>query len=332
MTAKTRILVVGGGGVGAIVAFNLQYGCQTELTLVLRSNYTAVKQHGFEIHSCDHGKLVNWRPWKIVNTIPCISCDEDAFDFVVITAKNISNAHANLASQISPSVTPGVTTIVLIQNGLNIEQSYFNLFPRNIVLSGISMIGSEEIKPGFIKHSFADHLTIGSFHNPNLESAKEYEEAERFVGIYSAGGKTVCMYDRNVLWNRWKKLVYNSSINPICALTGLDAGQIRLAGDSISRLVRDAMREIEAAAKASGYELPVDIVEFMATVDPVEDHFAPSMLQDVRKGNSIEYEYLLGEPLREGQRLGVAMPVLSTLYALCSAIQWRIEAKREGLK
>lgn len=299
MTLKTRILVVGGGGVGAIVALNLQSGCQTELTLVLRSNYTAVQQHGFEIHSCDHGKLLNWRPWKselytdvchnntntntVVNTIPNISCDEDAFDFVVITAKNIPNAHANLASQISPSVTPGITTIVLIQNGLNIEQPYFNIFPRNIVLSGISMIGSEEIEPGFIKHSFADHLTIGSFHNPNLETAKEFEEAERFVGIYSAGGKTVCMHDKNVLWNRWKKLVYNSSINPICALTGLDAGQIRMAGDSISLLVRDAMREIEAAANASGYELPVDIVEFMATVDPVEDHFAPSMLQDVRK-------------------------------------------------
>lgn len=50
------------------------------------------------------------------------------------------------------------------------------------------------------------------------------------------------------------------------------------------------------------------------------------------QGNSIEYEYLLGEPLREGKRLGVAMPVLSTLYALCSAVQWRIEAERESLE
>jgi ketopantoate reductase len=48
------------------------------------------------------------------------------------------------------------------------------------------------------------------------------------------------------------------------------------------------------------------------------------------QGNSIEYEYLLGEPLREGKRLGVAMPVLSTLYALCSAIQWRTKEERNN--
>ncbi|KAJ5652048.1 hypothetical protein N7507_009474 [Penicillium longicatenatum] len=330
MTAKSKILVVGGGGVGAIVALNLDSASGTDVTLVLRSNYTAVTQHGFEIQSCDHGRLVNWRPWKIVNKIPHIYCSEDAFDFVVVTAKNIPNSSADLASQISPSVTPGITTVVLIQNGLNIERPYLERCPRNIMLSGISMIGSEETKPGFIKHSFADHLTIGPFRNPNLETTKEIEEAERFVGIYSAGGKTFCIYDKNVLWNRWKKLVYNSSMNPICAITGLDAGQIRRAGDSVATLVSDSMREIEAAAKASGYELPADIVEYMATVDPVEDRFAPSMLQDVRKGNSIEYEYLLGEPLREGKRLGVAMPVVSTLYALCSAIQWRTKEERSN--
>lgn len=303
MTGKSRILVVGGGGVGTIVALNLQSGGQAELTLVLRSNFTAVKQDGFEIHSCDHGKLLNWRPWKselyidfchnntntntVAGTIPNISCDEDAFDFVVVTAKNIPNVHADLASQISPSVTPGSTTIVLVQNGLNIERPYLDKFPRNIVLSGISLIGSEELKSGFVKHSFADHLTIGPFHNPNLETAKEIEEAESFVGIYSAGGKTVCIYDKNVIWSRWKKLVYNSSLNPICALTGLDAGQIRMAGDSISTLVRDAMREIKAAANASGYELPEDIVEYMANIDPIEGRFAPSMLQDVRKVLSV---------------------------------------------
>ncbi|KAJ5930264.1 2-dehydropantoate 2-reductase family protein [Penicillium verhagenii] len=325
MIKKLNILVIGGGGVGAIVALNLQSGCEAEVTLVLRSNYTAVEKHGYEIDSCDHGKLIHWRPWKIVNKIPTVSCANDAFDFVVVTAKNVPSKEVDLVSQIAPSITPGITTIVLVQNGLNIERPYLARFPKNIVLSGVSMIGSEETTPGSIKHTFTDHLTIGPFPNPNLDRLQEAEEAKRFIRIYSAGGKTSCEYDGVVLWSRWRKLVYNSSMNPICALTGLDAGQIRLAGDSIYNLVQDAMREIQAAAKAAGYELPPNIVEYMSNVDRVEDHFAPSMLQDVRKGNSIEYEYLIGEPLREGQRLGVAMPVLSTLYALCSAVQWRIK-------
>ncbi|KAJ5769269.1 hypothetical protein N7520_003828 [Penicillium odoratum] len=218
----------------------------------------------------------------VVDTIPNTSGDEDAFNFLVVTAKNISG-DVDLISQISSAVTPGITTIVLIQNGLNIERPYLDRFPNNVILSGISMIGSEETKPGFINHTFSDHLTIGSFPNPNLDPIVEVEEAQKFVSIYSAGGKTRCVYDKHLLWNRWKKLVYNSTMNPICAITGLNAGKIKLAGPSISALVHDAMREIEAAAKASGYELPEDIVEFMSNIDSPEDQFAPSMLQDVRK-------------------------------------------------
>ncbi|KAJ5703829.1 2-dehydropantoate 2-reductase family protein [Penicillium malachiteum] len=347
MAEQTKVLVTGGGSVGTIAALNLQSGDLAEVTLVMRSNYQVVKDNGFSIDSCDHGKLVRWRPsnsepnvlisviiiisltkeYTVLNAIPTIHSNEEGYDYVVITTKNVPTENGHQVSQIAPSITPGRTIIVLIQNGLNIERPYLERFPDNIVLSGVSMIGSEEIEPGVIKHSFTDQLTVGPFHNPNLNRQEEITAAKHLVKMYSAAGKAgkaSCLYDEAVGWNRWKKLVYNASMNPICALTGLDAGQVRFAGDAVSKLVRDTMTEIDAAAKASGYKLPADIVEFMATVDRVEDHFVPSMLQDVRKGNKTEFEYLLGEPLREGQRLGVPMPVLSTLYALCQAMQWRI--------
>ena len=60
----TRAIVVGGGGVGAIVALNLTAGQQAEVTLSLRSNYSAVKDKGFTIDSVDHGHLEAWRPHK----------------------------------------------------------------------------------------------------------------------------------------------------------------------------------------------------------------------------------------------------------------------------
>ncbi|KAJ5725884.1 2-dehydropantoate 2-reductase family protein [Penicillium malachiteum] len=328
MVDKAKVLIIGGGSVGTIAALNLQSGDLAEVTLVLRSNYQVVEDNGFSIESCDHGKVVSWRPSYIVNAIPAIQPGDEGYDYVVVTTKHIPNKKGHQVSQIAPSITPRRTVIVLIQNGLNIERPYLEEFPENIVLSGISMIGSEEIEPGVIKHSFHDQLTVGPFHNPNLNHAGEIAAAKKFVERYSTAGKASCLYDEAVGWNRWKKLVYNSSMNPICALTGLDAGQIRSAGDAISKLAREAMTGIYTAAKVSGYELPADIVEFMATVDRVEDHFVPSMLQDIRKGNKTEFEYLLGEPLREGQRLGVSMPILSTLYALCEAVQWRVGRER----
>ena len=64
---KAKILLVGTGGVGSIVALNLEYGGLAEVTAVMRSNFAAVKANGFSIKSCDHGKVEGWRPSKIMN-------------------------------------------------------------------------------------------------------------------------------------------------------------------------------------------------------------------------------------------------------------------------
>lgn len=49
---------------------------------------------------------------------------------------------------------------------------------------------------------------------------------------------------------------------------------------------------------------------------------------DILQGNFIEFENLLGEPLREGKKAGVPMPTLEVLYHLARAIQWRTKQSR----
>jgi glutamate dehydrogenase/leucine dehydrogenase len=61
---KARVLILGGGAVGAIAAVNLEVGGLAEVTAVLRSNFKAVDEKGYIIKSIDHGKLTGWRPTK----------------------------------------------------------------------------------------------------------------------------------------------------------------------------------------------------------------------------------------------------------------------------
>ena len=174
-----------------------------------------------------------------------------------------------------------------------------------------------------------DKLLIGAFPTSNINPAVPERRAEEFVHMYSAGGKTKCTYSPNVLHDRWKKLVFNACLNPICAITGLDDGRLRLADGALDGLVRPAMREIVAAAKAvCGVDLDPGVVEETIHVDPLESWLKPSMQQDLEKGNFLEYENLLGEPLRAGRNAGVSMPTLEVLYYLAKAIQWRIKEKR----
>jgi ketopantoate reductase len=78
--------------------------------------------------------------------------------------------------------------------------------------------------------------------------------------------------------------VYNACLNPICAITGLDTGRIRLADGAIEGLVKPAMREIvEAARVAGGVKLDEGIVQTMIDVDPLTSYLKPSMQQDFDK-------------------------------------------------
>lgn len=220
------------------------------------------------------------------------------FDYIVCTTKNYPDIPPSLASLIAPAVTAGHTVIVLVQNGLNIEKPLFEAFPSNIVLSGVSMIDSFEKEKGWIVHEFEDQLVIGAWNNPNFDAEgrkKELEKAKEFMKIYRGSegegadrpkGRPdvrLCKTDEEVKWGRWRKLVFNSALNPICAITGLDDARIRLADGAAEGLVRPAMREIVATAAKLGYVLPEDIVETMINMDPIDLYLKPSMLSDAEK-------------------------------------------------
>ena len=57
-----RVLIIGSGGVGTMAAFALEKGGKAAVTSVLRSNFDAVEEDGFTIHSVDHGDIEGWEP------------------------------------------------------------------------------------------------------------------------------------------------------------------------------------------------------------------------------------------------------------------------------
>ncbi|KAL1852628.1 hypothetical protein Plec18167_007722 [Paecilomyces lecythidis] len=338
--SKARCLLVGCGGVGTMAAYNIELGGKATVTAVLRSNFTAVERDGFSIDSIDHGKVEGWRPTEIRTTIPDIKTDKDSqpYDFIIVTTKNTPDIPPSLPSLIAPAVTPGHTSIMLLQNGLNIEKPFFAAFPENPILSGVSLIGATETAPGKVLHDDRDRMIVGAFPRPISSSTsssppeptpKDHASASHFVDIYSASGNVVCDLTQNVGLVRWRKLVYNASYNSICAITGLDTTRMRFAGEPLRQLIRPAMWEIIATARAAGYALPQEeeIVETMVDVDPWS-FFKPSMLQDVEKNNFTEFENIVGEPVREAQRLGVPTPTLQVIYALLQTMQWKTKESR----
>ena len=105
----------------------------------------------------------------------------------------------------------------------------------------------------------------------------------------------MCRVSAEVEHDRWRKLVYNAVLNPVCAILGMDTGRLRLAGGGgvVEGVVRPAMGEVVEAARACGVELVGEVVGEMIASDPLESYLRPSMLVDVRKVSWMLSHFLL---------------------------------------
>lgn len=321
-----KVLLVGSGGVGTVASVALEKSGEAQVTSVLRRDYDHVVKNGFRIESPDYGHLEGWRPSKIANSIEnAVELNNgEPFDYIVVCTKVLPEVQRT-EELIAKAVTPGKTKIVLIQNGIDIERPVADRFPDNVVLSGVTMIGVTNYN-GHVKQFEHDYLSIGYFASGHQPESVQEAEAKEFIRVYGTCNKHA-KYIPDLVYARWRKLVYNSTLNTVCALTQLDTTRLYLCGID-EAVVLPAMLEIKAIAeKAMGKSLPEDIEKFMLSADDGL-FYKPSMQVDEEKGNPMELEAILGNPLRIARDLGVPAPTLNLVYHLLRGVQYRLLEKR----
>ncbi|QLG74118.1 hypothetical protein HG535_0F06300 [Zygotorulaspora mrakii] len=327
MSSKLNVLLIGAGGVGTIVAYGIDFVGKSNLSIVVRRDYERVKDKGYSIDSVDYGSLSGWKPQKIYSDIDAAADSRTPYNFVVVCTKNLADI-VKMEDLVEPVITPEITSIVLMQNGFDLGRPFFTKYPKNVVISGVSHIGSHNHN-GSIVQTQNDKSLISYFDNPNLEKSLQEAETKKFISIYS-NEKNNCTYFPDAKWYRYRKLVYNATLNTVCALTGVDTGRLELSG-GLESLSIPAMHEVIAIAKADDVELPGDVINAVVHSDD-GDWFEPSMRVDVKKGNLLELEVILGNLLRVADELQVDAPILTVLYNLLKVVQFRLKESQGMFK
>lgn len=326
-----KVLLVGSGGVGTIAALALSTNGKAETTMVVRSDYAKVIDSGYTIRSATWGNIDNWRPTHVSRSVADAVEQNGPFNFVVLTTKNIPDGPQPCEEIVRPAIVPGKTTIVLLQNGINIEKPMIREFPNNHVISGISLIGSTN-HSCVIDNPGKDVILLSPFHNPNVDSAESTAKTLQFKEMYQHSDENVnkIHLEDNALRSRWEKLVYNSVLNTICALTGLDVNRCQI-NEANTTLFEPAMNEVIAIAASEGVTIDPSIkTKFMQIGNGF--FYSPSMLVDIRKGQLLELEPILGNPLAIAKENGVPTPVLTTIYHLLKMKQFGIKEERGLIK
>ncbi|EKD21266.1 uncharacterized protein L3040_000694 [Drepanopeziza brunnea f. sp. 'multigermtubi'] len=336
-----NICLVGSGGVGTIAAVVLEKSNKARVTVVLRGSYELVNEKGFDIESVDHGSLKGWKPSRVVpsieeatfgarpaNTNPLptgaatpMESARERYDFLVLCTKQLPDQYS-LSEMVTPLITPGLTAIVLIQNGIFIHMPFVKAFPANVTMSAVSMIGSFTEGANKVRQIGPDRLHIGAHYHPGISDEVSAERTKTFIELYSQGGAASCTLAPDMMLARWTKLLWNAPFNGLCALMEMTLGEVQRSG-ARERLVEPIMREIVAIAKADGTELTEDLVQEMLWRSPETSTYRPSMLLDRENGRPMEIEVILGDAVRRGKELGVAAKVLESVYDLLCLVRWR---------
>ena len=137
-----KYTVIGTGAIGGFYGGRLMKAGK-EVNFLLRSDYEYVKEHGLQIDSCDDNfHLDGVRAYNDTKLVPCT-------DVVLVCLKSINNG--NLKEILSPIIKDD-TVVVLIQNGIGLEDDLQAVFPQLQIVAGLAFICSSKVGPGRVSH------------------------------------------------------------------------------------------------------------------------------------------------------------------------------------
>ncbi|WP_045224176.1 ketopantoate reductase family protein [Methyloterricola oryzae] len=303
-----KVLVIGTGAIGSFYG-SLLAKQGAEVSVLARSDYEHVKEHGIHIES----KLGNYefRPHQVVRSA------RELFgkpDYVLLCIKVVEGA--DRTEILRDAIGPG-TAIVLISNGIDIEAEVASAYPDNELISGLAFICVTRTAPGRIWHQAYGKLALGSYPSGTSDKTK------RLASLFDTSGIN-CVATEDIATARWQKCVWNAAFSPLSVLSGgLPTSDILTTQEPF---VRAIMAEICAIAAAAGHKLSDDIIELNVSSTHKMPPYKTSMLLDYEAGRPMETEAILGNAVRYGQRLGVAIPHLESLYALMKLRELQLQA------
>jgi 2-dehydropantoate 2-reductase len=179
-------------------------------------------------------------------------------------------------------------------------------------------VASEMAGPGHVRHMGRGELVVPSDIAGALPAAS-------LVALFGRAGVPVELSD-NVVGALWSKLVLNCAYNAMSAIAGLPYGRL-VEQPGVAQAMRDAVLECLAVAAAAGVAPTGDVFAAVERIAATMPGQYSSTAQDVRRGKPSEIDHLNGFVAREGERLGVPVPVNRTLWALVKAIEARAGAR-----
>lgn len=294
---QRRVLVIGSGAIAGFYGALLnKVGWQVDM--VARSDHGVIKDQGLRVDST-LGDL-SFKPANVYADV----ASAGIADQVLVAIKLVDGT--DLAGLLRPLVGPQ-THIILIANGIDIEAPILEAFPDNPLTSCVAFVGASRVAPGHIRHVAFGRLLMGAY-PPGAEN-----HCEALIEAFNAAGIKARLRD-NIATERWKKSLWNASLNPLSVLTNGATTETLLATPPGERLVRALMTEVMAVATAAGHRLDAGLIDANIENTRKMPAILTSMAQDYLAGRGMELDAIVGRVIAVADHHGLDIPHLRSVY------------------
>lgn len=306
MNVKPKISIIGSGAIGSLLAAIWTKEGE-DVTLVVRpSRVEALRASG--LHASGVAGDFHAAP-KVSAEIPL------GTDYAIFTMKTQDLAEA--VRSLGPSL--GNATVVATQNGVRAREIIFAERSAEPI-SAILLLNSSALEPGTVRYNYAGDIVIGTSANGERHALPEIERLFTLVA-------PVLVTDE-IEGAMWSKLVINALTNSLQALTNRPLNEC-VRDPLISDFAIAQLKESFGVERAAGIPLlnmpgaPMKLFSRLLSLPSFvgkailrknlgrsdQALLVTSTLQSLLRRQPTEIDYLNGEFVRLGEKIGFPTPV-----------------------
>ena len=299
-----KYAVVGSGAVGGYFGAKLARAGQKVTFIARGAHLEAIRSHGLRVQSPNLGDFVvhadSQRDTEKVGAV----------DVVLFAVKAYDN---DQALRLLPPLIGPETVVLTLQNGVDSVDELAGAVGESHVLGGTTYVATALEAPGLIVQTGVHRSII--FGEVFAERGRITPRVQAIADVLATADILVtAVPDGRV--PIWDKFVYLAPFSGFTGAARLPIGGIW--GDALMReMFYAAAREIAALAAAEGVTISADRFERLQDyMDSIPPSTRSSLLIDLEMGKRIEVHALQGAAVRRAAKHGLAMPIISALYAV----------------
>ncbi|MGA3195549.1 MAG: 2-dehydropantoate 2-reductase [Terriglobales bacterium] len=299
-----KICIVGCGALGSVIGAHLARLEDVEVHAydVSEENTRAIRERGLRISGAVEFTARVHATSREAEVPPC--------DFGIFATKSL---HTRAAIEQSAHIFSGSAPVCSVQNGLGNEEIIAE--HTRYVIRGATTMAAHMRGPGHAGFEFYSNLWIGPFE----PSGTPYALVEQLAGLLNRSGLQVVPLP-DARGAQWTKLIFNSAVNPVGALTRLHHGAAHRYAPT-SALYEGLLQEGETVARALGITLHGDARAMVAEGANAPGKRNVSMLLDVLAGRATEVDFINGAIADRGEELGVPVPLNRAVWQLVKGLE-----------